>query len=324
MRARRLIREVTRSGGGRSRSSPRASVCLPGQFVPAPLSVGARPVSDPRSSFTSPFATEPTPTPAEQLALSESESRAPFSRADRAAAQVLIEHLFAPPAHHIDGLEYATAYRLAHGAIGGDIVDVYHFDNGDAALSIADIAGKGAQAAIHAALVKYGLRCFASEGLTPERVLRSLDRAYLENNAFERTESFASVFFAIVDKSRQAIMYASAGHEPVILIEPHAPPRRLPPTAPLIGVFDDQHHLFKQRLAEVVPGTLLLATTDGVTEARSPHGDLFGMDRLVAAAEMLRDEPPSSIVAALMDELEDYTGGVFRDDVAMLAVRIVA
>jgi sigma-B regulation protein RsbU (phosphoserine phosphatase) len=278
------------------------------------------------SQYEGPFirrlVTEPSPTPPEQLALEEGERRAPFSAADRLAAQVLIEHLFTPPAHRIDGLDHATAYRLAHGAIGGDIVDVYHFDNGDAALSIADIAGKGAQAAIHAALVKYGLRCYASEGLTPERVLRSLDRAYLENNAFERTESFASVFFAIVDKSRKAFMYASAGHEPVVLVEPHARPRVLPPTAPLVGVFDDQHHLFKQQLVDVVPGTLLLATTDGVTEARSPDGELFGMQRLLAAADEVRDLQPSAIVTALVDRLEEFTSGVFRDDVATVAVRI--
>ncbi len=272
--------------------------------------------------MTRPLVTEPSLSPAEEQALLEPERRAPFTDEDRLAAEVLIEHLFAPPAHHIDRLDHATAYRLAHGAIGGDIVDVYHFDNGDAALSIADIAGKGAQAAIHAALVKYGLRCYASEGLTPERVLRSLDRAYLENNAFERTESFASVFFAVVDQSRSAFTYASAAHEPVMVLQPHAAPRLLPPTAPLIGVFDDQHHLFKQRLVDVVPGTLLFAATDGVTEARSPSGEFFGMSRLAATVEQLRDLPASRLVEEVLVVLEDYTRGQFRDDIALLAVRI--
>lgn len=134
-----------------------------------------------------PIATEPTLTPTERLAHGEPPRDEHFSAEDRQAAEVLIKHLFAPPLHRINGVEYATAYRLAQGAVGGDIVDVYHFDNGNVAFSIADISGKGAQAAIHAALVKYGLRCYASEGLTPERVLRSLDRVYLENNAFERS-----------------------------------------------------------------------------------------------------------------------------------------
>jgi serine phosphatase RsbU (regulator of sigma subunit) len=279
-------------------------------------------VSSTDPSFTRPLATDPSLSPVETLALSDPEKRAPFTAQDRAAAEVLIRHLFAPPAHRIDGIDHATAYRLAHGAIGGDIVDVYHFDNGDVAISVADISGKGAQAAIHAALVKYGLRCYASEGLTPERVLRSLDRAYLENNAFERTESFSSVFFAVLDQSRKAFTYASAGHEPVFLVEPQKAPFALPPTAPLVGVFDDQHHLFKQRLVEVLPGTLLVAATDGVTEARAPSGELFGMERFADEVDRLRDVAPGRIVQELLASLEAFTRGDFRDDVAVLALRI--
>jgi len=44
------------------------------------------------------------------------------------------------------------------------------------------------QAAVHAAMIKYGLRSFVSNGLTPEKVMRSLDRLYLENNAYEELE----------------------------------------------------------------------------------------------------------------------------------------
>jgi serine phosphatase RsbU (regulator of sigma subunit) len=209
-------------------------------------------------------------------------------------------------------------------AIGGDIVDVYHFDNGSVALSIADISGKGASAAIHAALVKYGLRCYASEGLSPERVLRSLDRTYIENNAFERTESFASVFMGILDQGRRAMTYASAGHEPVLLYRPSTGVEILEPTAPLIGVFDDQHHLFKQRHVAIQPGSILVATTDGVTEAHSPDGELFGMDRLVAAvATALRGAPSmQGVIEHILSEVNGFCAGRLRDDIAALAVRI--
>jgi hypothetical protein len=82
--------------------------------------------------------------------------------ADWTAAKVLVEHLFARGTAQIAGVEYAVGYRLAHGLTGGDIVDVYHFDNNAVSFSIADISGKGTEAAVHAALVKYGLRAYAS------------------------------------------------------------------------------------------------------------------------------------------------------------------
>ncbi len=243
-------------------------------------------------------------------------------RDDTAAAETLVRHLFAGATQRIDGLEYDVAYRLAARSVGGDIVDVFHYDNGAAAFSIADIAGKGTQAAVSAALVKYALRAFISHGLTAERVLRSLDRLFLENNAFERTESFASVFLAIFDDDRRSLTFASGGHEPVVICTPSGAVRTLAPTAPLVGIFDDQHHLFRQRHVELESGSLLVATTDGVTESRSPDGEFFGMENFSAIVERLSTAPIGDIPHAIVAEVERFTGGTLHDDIAIFAVRV--
>jgi phosphoserine phosphatase RsbU/P len=271
-----------------------------------------------------PLVTEPEPEPVQALAARQPSADGHLTREDRASAEVLMRHLFATTEHEIDGVEYHVAYALADRAIGGDIVDVYHFDNGNVALSIADISGKGASAAIHAALVKYGLRCYASEGLSAERVIRSLDRTYIENNAFERTESFASVFLGILDHDRRSMTYASAGHEPVILWSSEAGAEVLKPTAPVIGVFDDQHHLFKQRHVEIKAGTILIATTDGVTEARAPNGDLFGIERLVdSVTAAIRGAPSMEfVIEQILADVNRFCESRLRDDIAMLAARI--
>ncbi len=172
------------------------------------------------------------------------------------AAKVLVEQLFAQNHIAIPGISYAVSYRLAEGPTGGDIVDLYQYDNDSIALSIADISGKGPHAAVNAALIKFGLRAYSSEGLTPERVIRAMDRLYLENTAFEKLDSFASVFFGIVDPTRRLMTYTNAGHEPVIVVFPDGTSRILNPTAPLVGVFDDQHHLFRQAFVDLPPGTL--------------------------------------------------------------------
>ncbi|GAC1546638.1 MAG: hypothetical protein NVS2B17_30120 [Candidatus Velthaea sp.] len=247
----------------------------------------------------------------------------PSDVADWAAAKVLVEHLFARGTAKIPSIDYAVGYQLAHGLTGGDIVDVYHFDNDAVSISIADISGKGTEAAVHAALVKYGLRAYASQGLTPERVLRSLDRLYIENNAFERIESFSSVFFGMVDSSRRIMTYGSAGHEAAAIIIPGERAQLLEPTAPLIGVFDDQHHLFKQSFIELPPGTLFVATTDGVTEARSPEREFFGIERFLGTIEELAEAPAEMIVQALIDRARDFTGNNLRDDVAVIAARFL-
>ena len=239
------------------------------------------------------------------------------------AAEILIEHLFANTDARIPGITYAVAYRLAEEFIGGDIVDVYHFDNNSVALSIADISGKGARAAVHAALIKYGLRAFSSHGLAPERALRSLDRLYLENNNFEQSESFATVFFGLVDPKRKIMTYASAGHEPVIVIHPDRTVEVLAPTAPLIGVFDDQHHLFTQDVVTISAGTLFVATTDGVTEARDAAGEMFGMDRFIAVVKRNFDGELKQLIASVIDEAQAFSAGRLVDDMAIVAARFL-
>jgi sigma-B regulation protein RsbU (phosphoserine phosphatase) len=240
---------------------------------------------------------------------------------DWTAAKVLVEHLFARGTAKITGIEYAVGYKLAFGLTGGDIVDVYHFDNDAVSFCIADISGKGTEAAVHAALVKYGLRAYASQGLTPERVLRSLDRLYLENNAFESIESFASVFFGMVDSTRRIMQYASGGHEAAVIVVPGERARTIEPTAPLIGVFDDQHHLFKQGYVDLPPGALFVATTDGITEARSPDRTFFGMEGFIEIVETLSEAPVEEIVSTLIERARAFTDDQLRDDIAVVAAR---
>ncbi|MFN2527097.1 MAG: PP2C family protein-serine/threonine phosphatase [Candidatus Baltobacteraceae bacterium] len=236
---------------------------------------------------------------------------------------MLIQHLFATTDAKIPGISYAVAYRLAEEFMGGDIVDVYHFDNNSVAFSIADISGKGARAAVHAALIKYGLRAFSSHGLNPERALRSLDRLYLENNNFERNESFATVFFGLVDPKRKILTYASAGHEPVIVLQPDGRFEVLAPTAPLIGVFDDQHHLFTQDVITISEGTLFCATTDGVTEARNSAGEMFGMERFINVVKQHFNSELKELVTAVIDEAQAFARGRVVDDIAIVAARFI-
>ncbi len=238
-----------------------------------------------------------------------------------AAAEILLEHLFAQSDASIPGVSYAVTYRLAEGRAGGDIIDIYHFDNNSVAISIADISGKGTQAAVHAALIKYGLRAYTSQGLNPEKAVRAMDRLYLENSSFERTESFASLFLGVIDPTRRLMTYTCAGHEPVMIVGADGKVSVLEPTAPLIGIFDDQHHLFKQNFVELASGALFFGTTDGVTESRNAEGELYGMERLTAIVRRHRDKPETELVETILADAVAFSGNVRRDDIAIIAAR---
>jgi serine phosphatase RsbU (regulator of sigma subunit) len=241
---------------------------------------------------------------------------------DDTAAEVLIKHLFAQPSDKIPGIDYAVGYKPADGPTGGDILDVFPFDNGSVGFSVADISGKGVRAAVHAALIKYAIRAYASAEQPADMVLRSLNRLFLENNAFEKTDAFASVFVGIVDSKRRVMAFASGGHEPVMLIPPDGPVSVLAPTAPLVGVFGSENELFGGAVATLEPGCTLVATTDGVTEARR-DGEFYGMERLTGLVARLARKPVETQVKLLLSDVSAYCYGKPQDDIAVLIARIL-
>ncbi len=149
-------------------------------------------------AITKPIATEPALSPTQTPAGEEPRRRGPAYRRGAPRRRSAHPPPFAPSQQRVDGLEYAVAYQLADGAVGGDIVDVYHFDNGNVAVAIADISGKGRAGCASRRTREIRLRCYASEG-SPATCTAFTDRVFVENNAFERTASFASVFLASID-----------------------------------------------------------------------------------------------------------------------------
>jgi serine phosphatase RsbU (regulator of sigma subunit) len=267
--------------------------------------------------------TEPSP-PTEPMERPVVLSEEPFVNVTRDAAHVLVETLFAGSHQAIPRVRYAIAYKIAEGRSGGDIIDVFHYDNDNVSIAIADIAGKGTQAAVHAAMIKYALRAFASNGMVPENAVRGLDRLYLENNAFDGTpNSFASVFFGSVDPTRRFLHYTNAGHEPIVLVQHEGTPCVLEPTAPIVGVFESQQNLFKQAVVNIDEKTLLIATTDGVTEARNEAGEQFGMQRLIEISVAHRSADEGEIAETILKAVEAFSSGKKRDDIAILAMRFL-
>lgn len=237
-------------------------------------------------------------------------------------AHVLIQRLFGGIHREIPGMRYAIAYRAANGQSGGDIADVFHYDNDHVSFLIGDIAGKGGAAAAQAAMVKYGLRTLASAGLMPESVMRALNRLYFESATFERQpESFATVFFGIIDTTRRFLFYSNAGHEPVLMIFPDGTHTLLEVTGPLVGVFGDQHHLFKQSTIELPIGTLLVAATDGITETRGAGGAFYGIDRFIACALKNRNASESDIAQTVLADVNAFSTSTQRDDIAIIVTR---
>jgi sigma-B regulation protein RsbU (phosphoserine phosphatase) len=249
----------------------------------------------------------------------------PLQASPELAARMIVDDVYAYEFPPVPGVDIGTAYRPAAdlSKVGGDLIDVYQFNNGSIAISIADISGKGTHAATRAALVKYALRAYVSAGLTPAQVMRNLNVLYMETSNFDHRDpdSFVTVFLGIADPEHRVLTYASAGHEPVILIPKDAAPYVLPPTGPLVGVFKEPS-IFHQRLVNLEPSATLIVTTDGITEARCPPDNAFFYEHpMMDVIEANRARSAHDQAHGLLEAASDFCKMQHHDDIAIVAAR---
>ncbi|HXW51362.1 MAG TPA: SpoIIE family protein phosphatase [Candidatus Acidoferrales bacterium] len=213
-------------------------------------------------------------------------------------------------------LEVGTAYVSAarHLAIGGDLFDVQLIDDHRCLLVVADVSGKGLDAAVDTAFVKYSLRSLVSEYDDPNIILRKFNMAFIRS--VRDDTSFVSLFAGVLDASAHTLHYASAGHSPVYVRRGDAV-RQLSVTGPLVGLrLEDD---FGADTAQIEPGDIIVLSTDGLTEARDTAGMMIDD---VGAMRMIREAPaqPQKMADFIVAAVTRASGGRIADDLALLVV----
>jgi serine phosphatase RsbU (regulator of sigma subunit) len=173
--------------------------------------------------------------------------------------------------------------------VGGDYYDFFVLGPRRLGLLVADVAGKGTSAALYMAELKGLMLSLSQIHESPRRLLIEVDRIIAANLD---SRSFITMTYAVVDLDRRTMVYARAGHTPLIHRTTASPPqaRLAAPSGMVVGLqLDGLEHRFGELLEEVtvplVAGDVFLLYTDGLSEAMNADGDLFGEERLRALVE---------------------------------------
>lgn len=213
----------------------------------------------------------------------------------------------------VPGMAVVTRYDPAD-AVAGDYYDLLPLSDGTWLLCIADVMGHGVPAAMGAAILKTLLVEACQQLRGPEEVLKFVNERYCRVSL---DCDFASVMLVRWDAAQNEITYASAGHEHGILIAADGDTQLLEATGMVIGLHETATWTTKS--ISMPAGARLLLTTDGVTETRSPSGELFGADRLEAA---LRDRSAATLAEKLDHIVQAVTkhrvDGAQSDDVTLV------
>jgi phosphoserine phosphatase RsbU/P len=200
--------------------------------------------------------------------------------------------------------------------LSGDYYDLIPLDQDRFFFVIADVSGKGPDAAIQALQAKHILGSYALAGYGPAASLRMLNHQISQLNSTRQV----TVFCAQADLHRRLLRFACAGHEPPLFLRPkETEPTMLRAEGILIGAVDDCEYIEQE--IELIPGSLVLLYTDGITEARSPQGEFFGLARIMQAMLQHGDGPPSKLVNGLYQRVRKFTRENITDDFSLLAVR---
>jgi sigma-B regulation protein RsbU (phosphoserine phosphatase) len=213
----------------------------------------------------------------------------------------------------VGGIDLAVAWQPMQD-VGGDCYDTLTFAR-SVGVSIADIAGKGLPAALLMSNLQAAVRAFAQDGAAPSSVCASVNRLLCRNMASGR---FATFCYARIEPDSRQVVYSNAGHNPPLLVRGDGTTATLGQGGMVLGIFPD--NAYEQATLAVAPGDRLVFYTDGITEARSPEGEEYGEDRLLAAAVGLRPESVEAMKDGLMADVRGFTDGKFDDDATLIVV----
>ncbi|MFW6280049.1 MAG: PP2C family protein-serine/threonine phosphatase, partial [Planctomycetota bacterium] len=227
-----------------------------------------------------------------------------------------IEEQLHPSLEGISEWPVAWSYRPATD-VAGDFFDIRR--QGDSVLFVVgDVIGHGVSAALYAAMLKVLFEDAASETKDPADILSAINRRFLQVSL---EEDFCTMAVAVLDSQGNTLHYASAGHEPALILQGSEARRTLDSTGPVLGVVDGD--AWETTDLDVRPADILFLYTDGLPETRSPDGTALGRERVM---RWLQERPPGdldSLVGGLMDKADDFRcSGNREDDVTVLAARL--
>jgi sigma-B regulation protein RsbU (phosphoserine phosphatase) len=228
------------------------------------------------------------------------------------------ERLFPQEYPAVPGLDYAGACRPALG-VGGDYYDFIPMSNGGLGIAIGDVSGKGIPAALLMATLRAFLRGQAIDHETDlGAVIGNLNRLVFESSAPNR---YATFFLGAYDSGSRVLRYVNAGHNAPIVIRLDGEVVRLEAGGSVVGLMRGGE--WEPGQVKLEAGDLLVAFTDGISEAMNQADDEWGEERLIEAARAMRRGAVKTILDHIVRSADGFVSGAPQyDDMTLIVARV--
>ncbi len=218
----------------------------------------------------------------------------------------------------MDGLEMTASWVPAND-MSGDFYSLQPLDDHRLGMWVGDVSAKGVPAGLFMVLINAYLQSEMRGVFAPGNVMSQLGREL--NELLAEAEQFATLFLGVLDTDNGLLTYSDAGHgQALVFRNATAKIEKLIATAPPIGV--EERGLVAQEEIWLQPADVLLIYSDGIPEAVSISGELFGEQRLMSIVEENGHKSPLEIRDAILSAVAEFSPGeMLMDDQTLLVIK---
>jgi sigma-B regulation protein RsbU (phosphoserine phosphatase) len=237
---------------------------------------------------------------------------------DLALARELQTRLLPQTRPKLSHLDVAAKFVPAR-AIGGDLYDFIPYSMSRLGIVIGDVSGKGAPAAIYAALVSGIIRSHAPIEPTPSEMLSAVNLSLAER----RIEAqFVSIIYAVWNDESRTLTVANSGLPRPIFV--HGGKNEVIEATGLpLGLFDEAD--YDEFTFRMKAGDMFVFFSDGILDARNRQGQLFGRGRVEKIVAECAGKSADCVVESLFKAAAEHSAGVETfDDQTVVAIRVHA
>jgi sigma-B regulation protein RsbU (phosphoserine phosphatase) len=221
-----------------------------------------------------------------------------------------------PP--ELDGFDIAVSHRPSLEA-GGDYYDFIPLAPDTILTVVADVEGKGVGSAMVMANLQATLHALLAHLHSLERLVESLNDMILADT---RGQKFMTMFIGLLDQPHRTLHYVNAGHVPPAVVRADGSVEYLREGGMVVGLFPSVH--YDRGHVRLNAGDIVVACTDGITEAMDKESEEFGQPRLVDLCVRERSKPAQEIVDIVLKEVDLFSrGGTHEDDRVIMILKVV-
>lgn len=201
--------------------------------------------------------------------------------------------------------------------IGGDYYDFIQRPDGRMVIALGDVSGKGTAAALLMSSLHAAVHAQASSNSSLVETISEVNRYLAENTPANR---FVTLFYAELDPKTGSLSFLNAGHNPPIIAHAAGTVEHLASGGFPLGIMPDT--FYREGHTQLQPGDVLVAYSDGVSEAVNPTGEEFGAQRLYEVIARNLDASAAGIRDRIEAALSKWAQGTpAADDITMVIVK---